>query len=84
MINYIGSKPGCAKMLKMNASKTEFILFGSPKQMKMCSSTSIPVVTDTVERSLQIRLLGAWFDENVTMKVHVTKVFNSNVESVKA
>ena len=41
--------------------------------MKKCSSTSIPVVTDTVERSLQIRLLGAWFDENVTMKVHVNK-----------
>ena len=51
----------------------KFILFGSPKQMKKCSSTSIPVVTDTVERSSQIRLLGAWFDENVTMKVHVTK-----------
>ena len=63
----------CKNRLKMNASKTEFILFCSPKQMKKCSSTSIPVVTDTVERSLQIRLLGAWFDENVTMKVHVTK-----------
>ena len=42
----------CKNRLKMNASKTEFILFGSPKQMKKCSSTSIPVVTDTVERSL--------------------------------
>ena len=63
----------CENRLKMNASKTEFILFGSPKQMKKCSSTSIPVVTDTAERSLQIRLLGAWCDENVTMKVHVTK-----------
>ena len=53
--------------------KLNLFYLAAQKQMKKCSSTSIPVETDTVERSLQIGLLGAWFDENVTMKVHVMK-----------
>ena len=59
--------------LKMNASKSEFILFGSHKQLQKCITNSFKVNRDTVERSYVINYLGAWLDEQLSFKVHIKK-----------
>ena len=59
--------------LKMNSAKTEFILFGSSAQLKKCSVNHITVNGDNVERTNMIKYLGAWMDENLTFKKHITK-----------
>ena len=53
-----------ANKLKMNCSKTEFILFGSRQQMLKCHTTDIEIGGDTVERADVIRYLGAYLDQN--------------------
>jgi hypothetical protein len=62
-----------ANRLKMNATKTEFILFGSKSQLKKCVTTSLNVAGDKVERSNIIKYLGAWLDESLTLKAHISK-----------
>ena len=54
--------------LKMNCSKTEFILFGSRQQINKCSTTSIN--RDRVDRAGSIKYLGAMLDENLNFKNH--------------
>ena len=61
--------------LKMNASKTEFILFGSHKHLQKCITNSLNVNGVTVERSYVIKYLGAWLDEHLSFKVHMKKKF---------
>ena len=43
--------------LKMNSSKTEFILFGHPKQLRKCSSNYLKVCGEDVSLSVDIRYL---------------------------
>ena len=56
--------------LKMNESKTEFLVVGS-RHRKKVNVKSFKVVEDTVNRSDYIRLLGAWLDEVLTFKKHI-------------
>ena len=58
--------------LKMNCSKTELILFGSRQQLQKCVTTHINVNGDEIHRSIIIKYLGAWMDEQLTMKQHIT------------
>ena len=51
--------------LRMNDSKTEFIMLGGQQQLKKCTIKSINVNGSTVERSAIVKYLGAWFDENL-------------------
>jgi hypothetical protein len=57
--------------LKMNSSKTEFILFGSKQQLEKCSVTEINIAGDNIKSVNCIRYLGAFLDENLTFKDHV-------------
>ena len=41
----------CFNRLKMNASKTEYILFGSKQQLAKCKSESISVVDDVIHKT---------------------------------
>ena len=59
--------------LCMNDSKTEFIMLGGQQQLKKCTTKYINVNGSTVERSAIVKYLGAWFDENLNMKEHITK-----------
>ena len=61
------------KRLKMNATKTEFILFGSHKQLQKCITNSLNVNGDNVERSYVIKYFSAWLDEKLSFKVHIKK-----------
>jgi hypothetical protein len=60
--------------LKMNPGKTEFILFGSRQQLKKCETSSIEVCGVDVKRSSCIKFLGAWLDEELNMKRHISEV----------
>lgn len=57
--------------LKMNTTKTEFILFGFRKQLQKCSTISINIVGDEVTRSSRIKYLGAILDEELNLKLHI-------------
>ena len=59
--------------LKMNDTKTEFIQFGSKRQLQKCSTDSIDVNDAVVEKSSEIKYLGVWFDNTVSFKSHVSK-----------
>ena len=59
--------------LKMNPSKTEFIYFAYPKQLRKCTTNSINVAGDLILRSTVIKYFGAWLDTSLNLKQHVTK-----------
>ena len=55
----------------MNASKTEFIMFGSRPQLNKCQSKEIDIAGDTVKAEKCIRYLGAYLDETLNFKEHI-------------
>ena len=57
--------------LKMNNSKTEFILFGSRQQLTKCSTNKINICGDIVKSQSYIKYLGAFLDESLSFKEHV-------------
>ena len=59
-----------AKKLKMNASKTEFLLFGSRQQLNKCL---ILVCDDSIRLQNCIRYLGAFLDDNLDFKDHIKR-----------
>lgn len=59
--------------LKMNASKSEFVIFSSSQLSKHISTESLNVAGDDVARGDEIRLLGAWLDKHLTMEIHAKK-----------
>ena len=58
--------------LKMNSSKTEFIMFGHRAQLNKCIRNELNVNSESVARSNEIKYLGAWLDENLSLHKHVT------------
>ena len=57
--------------LKMNDSKTEFIMFGSSKMLTKCITADININGTRVEKQNVIRYLGVWMDEVLSFKYHV-------------
>jgi hypothetical protein len=57
--------------LKMNDSKTEYILIGTHHKLSKCSDTSITIGDTTIEPSSVVCNLGAYFDKNMTMEHHI-------------
>ena len=60
--------------LKINDSKTEFLIIGSRQQLSKVSIDSITIGASSVQPVSSVRNLGAWFDENLSMTTHVGKV----------
>jgi hypothetical protein len=59
--------------LKMNESKTEFIIFGSRQQLnKLASRNSLNVSGTTVTTSDSIKYLGVYLDKNLNFKKQIT------------
>ena len=54
--------------LKMNDSKTEYILFGTPQQLAKCNKKSINIGDINVNASDCVRNLGACFDKHMYME----------------
>ena len=59
--------------LKMNTSKTEFIIFGSRKQLDRCSTKLININGDEIKLEHCIRYLGAFLDETLNFKEHIKR-----------
>ena len=67
--------------LKMNTEKTEFIIFGHSKQQEKCVTQQINVVGDMIDRSSCICYLGAFLDENLTLKEHVKRKLATSIRN---
>ena len=79
-INTMGDLENCAKRiknwmdgnrLKMNDSKTEFIMFSSSKMLTKCITADININGTRVKKQNVIRYLGVWMDEVLSFKYHV-------------
>ena len=57
--------------LKMNDSKTEFIIIGSQQQLKKIQFDSIKVGEAVVHAVNSVRDLGAYLDSNLSMEAHI-------------
>ena len=76
-----------ANRLKMNDSKTEFIVFGSQRQITKLNTSSIKVNDTNVEASNSVKYLGVHLDANVNLKKHVTskcKIASLNLFRIRA
>ena len=60
--------------LKLNASKTEFIWFGSARSLAKCSFGSIVVNGTSIHPSGTVRNLGVILDPSLSLAAHVTKL----------
>jgi len=56
----------------MNTSKTEFILIGSRLQLQKIDTNEINIAGDLIQREPTIRYLGAFLDESLSFKKHVS------------
>ena len=57
--------------LKMNNSKTEFIMFDSSKMLTKCITTDININGTSVKKEKVIRYLGVWMDDALSFKYYV-------------
>ena len=69
--------------LKMNSTKTEFILFGFGTQLIKCTTQSINVVNDKVDRVKSIKYLGATLDEELNLKQHIKQKCKTAIYGVQ-
>ena len=72
-----------SKILKINSSKTEFILFVSRQQLNKRITNAILVCGDNIKLQNCIRYLGLFLDDTLDFKEHTyksTKLPNCNVE----
>ena len=63
-----------SNILKMNASKTEYIYFGSSHQLAKCKNMGLDVNKNLVERTDVIKYLGAYIDEQLNMRKNITEI----------
>ena len=57
--------------LKMNDTKTEYIVFGNNVQLAKCHHQGIRIGEETILKSNMIRLLGVHLDTQITLKEHI-------------
>jgi hypothetical protein len=57
--------------MKLNAEKTDCILVGMRQQLIKCQQRELEFDGATIQMSQHVRNLGAYFDENASMKTHV-------------
>ena len=60
--------------LKINDSKTEYILIGTKPMLSKVQRTDIKVGEDVISASKSVKNLGVLFDENLSIHPHVTKI----------
>ena len=58
----------------LNDDKTEFIVIASRHLFKKAAVNTIRVGDSDVSKVSVVRNLGAWFDDQLTMAVHITKI----------
>ena len=68
----------CHNMLKLNDSKTEFLIIGSRQQLTKINVNSVQVCTSEIVPASSVRNLGAWFDKIMSTNTHIGKVCSNN------
>ena len=63
--------------LKLNDSKTEFMILGSKHMLKQVSTTSIEVGEERIKATSEVRNIGAFFDSEMRMSVQVRNTCKS-------
>mgnify|MGYP001604026238 FL=1 len=57
--------------LRLNDSKTEVLLIGSPHMLKSLPKVELHIGDDMIPPSRSARNIGAMFDDTITMKDHI-------------
>ena len=57
----------------MNTAKMELVIFSVRAQLAKTNISSIDVVGDVVDRSMVVKYLGAYLDEQLKLDKHVTE-----------
>ena len=65
-----------SQKLKFNDLKTEFLIIGTRQQLKKIEINSVRVGDVNIKPAESVRDLRAWFDKNMSMDVHVGKVYS--------
>ena len=58
--------------LRMNTTKTDFIMFGNLTQLAKCTTSNLCVNGDNVKGSEKVKYLGTWLDKQLNLKCHIT------------
>ena len=75
--------------LKINDSKTEFLILGSKHQLEKVTVQGVKVGEKTIAPVKSVRNLGVIFDENLAMDKHISKVCSTayfhlhNIKSIR-
>ena len=59
------------EQLKINDSKTEFLVIGTPQQLEKVQNLSVNVGTSSITPSKSVKNLGIVFDQSMTMEKHI-------------
>ena len=60
--------------LRMNDSKTEFMIIGTRKQLNKVNIDGLTVGESSIVPVTSVRNLGSWFDQNLSMIPHINKI----------
>jgi len=60
--------------LRINDSKTEFLIVGSQSQLAKIKVDSITVGDTVIKPVTSVQNLGVWFDQHMSMNDHISKV----------
>ena len=60
--------------LKLNESKTEFIIFGTRQKLNKVRTINIRIGNDVIQNVPSVRNLGLYFDEELKHPTHVNKL----------
>ena len=69
--------------LKLNEDKTEFIIFGSQRDLKSVSHRSVTVGNEEVLPSTTVRNIGAMLDSPLAMTSHINSVTKSCYSQIR-
>ena len=69
--------------LKLNNSKTEFIIFGVHQQLAKVHHISIKIGNDIIENVPAVRNLGMYFDSELKLTVHINKLASSSFATLQ-
>jgi hypothetical protein len=64
--------------LKLNASKTEFIWFGSARRLPRCTFDSLVIGDSTLHQSASVRNLGVILDPSLSLSIHISKLVSTS------
>lgn len=79
------SENGCVRtnLLKLNDSKTEFIITGTKQQLSKVKDIGVKIGSDTISSATVVRNLGFYMDSELKNKAHVNKITSSCFFTIK-